>query len=383
MRLSSIMPRTTTANSVSCRYASRSRHLGAILLSTILLSAALLFQAGSHLHAAEAEKAEASSLRTVLVGGTQQGMRQTYDGTVEAVRQTMIAAQVSGTIVELHAVAGDTVRSGQSLVRLDAREASQGAVAADAQLAASQAQLNLAKQEYERQQQLYAKNYISEAALQQAQARFKSAQAEVNSQVAQAGIARTQKSFNIVQAPYAGVISELLAEVGDIALPGKALMTLYDPAELRVSVAVPQSLAAEIERSSKDELRIEIAGQPEPIKPASVQLLPAADPRTHTRTLRLTLPADLQGVSPGMFARVTLPADIRAEQDVADRILVPFSAVVRRAEMTGLYVLNSAGKPLLRQVRLGAVSGDQVEILAGVSSGERIALDPEIAAGQR
>ena len=383
MRLSSIMPRTTTANSVSCRYASRSRHPGAILLSTILISVALLFQAGSHLHAAEAEKAEASSLRTVLVGGTQQGMRQTYDGTVEAVRQTMIAAQVSGTIVELHAVAGDAVRSGQSLVRLDAREASQGAVAADAQLAASQAQLNLAKQEYERQQQLYAKNYISEAALQQAQARYKSAQAEVNSQVAQAGIARTQKSFNIVQAPYAGVISELLAEVGDIALPGKALMTLYDPAELRVSVAVPQSLAAEIERSSKDELRIEIAGQPEPIKPASVQLLPAADPRTHTRTLRLTLPADLQGVSPGMFARVTLPADIRAEQDVADRILVPFSAVVRRAEMTGLYVLNSAGKPLLRQVRLGAISGDQVEILAGVSSGERIALDPEIAAGQR
>ncbi|PKO57821.1 MAG: efflux RND transporter periplasmic adaptor subunit, partial [Betaproteobacteria bacterium HGW-Betaproteobacteria-18] len=323
------------------------------------------------MHAAEAEKSEASGLRTLLVGGSQQGMRQTYDGTLEAVRQTMIAAQVSGTIVELHAAAGDTVRSGQSLVRLDAREASQGAVAADAQLAASQAQLNLAKQEYERQQQLYAKNYISEAALQQAQARFKSAQAEVNSQVAQAGIARTQKSFNIVQAPYAGVISELLAEVGDIALPGKALMTLYDPAELRVSVAVPQSLAAEIERSSNDDLRIEIAGQPESIKPARVQLLPAADPRTHTRTLRLTLPTDLQGVSPGMFARVTLPAGIRAEQTVADRILVPFSAVVRRAEMTGLYVLNSAGKPLLRQVRLGAVSGDQVEILAGVSSGER------------
>lgn len=383
MRLSSVMPRTTRANSVLRRFASRPFHFGVIFLGTILFSAVLLLQAGSHLHAAEAEKSEASGLRTLLVGGSQQGMRQTYDGTVEAVRQTMIAAQVSGTIVELHAAAGDAVKSGQSLVRLDAREASQGAVAADAQLAASQAQLNLAKQEYERQQQLYAKNYISEAALQQAQARFKSAQAEVNSQVAQAGIARTQKSFNIVQAPYAGVISELLVEVGDIALPGKALMTLYDPAELRVSVAVPQSLAAEIERSAKDELRIEIAGQPEPIKPASMQLLPAADPRTHTRTLRLTLPADLQGVSPGMFARVTLPAGIRADQAGADRIMVPFSAVVRRGEMTGLYVLNSAGKPLLRQMRLGAVSGDQVEILAGLSSGERIALDPQIAAGQR
>jgi multidrug efflux system membrane fusion protein len=374
--------RSTTANSMLRRLSGRPFYFDIILPGIILLTTALLFQAVSHLHAAEAEKSEASTLRTLLVGGAQQEMRQTYDGTVEAVRQTMIAAQVSGTIVEMHAAAGDTVRSGQTLVRLDAREASQGAVAADAQLAASQAQLNLAKQEYERQQKLYAKNYISEAALQQAQARFKSAQAEVNSQVAQAGIARTLKSFNIVQAPYAGVISELLAEAGDIALPGKALMTLYDPAELRVSAAVPQSLAAEIERSSKDGLRIEMAGQPEPVKPARVQLLPAADPRTHTRTLRLTLPADLQGVSPGMFVRVTLQAGVRAEQGVADRILVPLSAVVRRAEMTGLYVLNSAGKPLLRQVRLGALSGDQVEILAGISSGERIALDPEIAAGQ-
>ncbi len=383
MRLSRVMPQSIIASSMLRRFAGHPFHFGVVLLGTILLSVALLFQWGSHSHAAEVEKSEASSLRTLVVGGSQQTGRQTYDGTVEAVRQTMIAAQVSGTIVDLHAVAGDAVKSGQSLVRLDAREASQGAVAADAQLAASQAQLNLAKQEYERQQQLYARNYISEAALQQAQARFKSAQAEVNSQVAQAGIARTQKSFNIVQAPYAGVISELLAEVGDIALPGKVLMTLYDPAELRVSVAVPQSLAAEIERSAKEELRIEIAGLSEPIKPARMQLLPAADPRTHTRTLRLTLPADLQGVSPGMFARVTLPAGIRADQAVADRILVPISAVVRRAEMTGLYVLNSAGRPLLRQVRLGAVSGDQVEILAGISSGERIALDPEIAAGQR
>lgn len=352
-------------------------------MGAILFGAALLFQLGSRLHAAESETAGASSLRTLLVGGSQQAARQIFDGTVEAIRQTMIAAQVPGTIVELNAVAGDSVKSGQSLVRLDAREASQGAVAADAQLAASQAQFNLAKQEYERQQQLYARNYISEAALQQAQARFKSAQAEVISQVAQAGIARTQKSFNIVQAPYAGVISELLAEVGDIALPGKALMTLYDPAELRVSVAVPQSLAAEIERSSNDVLRIEIAGLPEAIKPVRMHLLPAADPRTHTRTLRLTLPAGLQGISPGMFARVTLPAGIRADQDGAERITVPLGAVVRRAEMTGLYVLNSAGKPLLRQVRLGPVSGDQVEILAGVSSGERIALDPQIAAGLR
>ncbi|PKO25387.1 MAG: efflux RND transporter periplasmic adaptor subunit [Betaproteobacteria bacterium HGW-Betaproteobacteria-8] len=349
--------------------------------SLLVIAASLLWFVTAQLQAAEAAKTGTPQLRTLVVGSSQQAAARRYDGTVEAIRQTMIAAQVPGTIVELNAAAGDQVKSGQLLVRLDAREASQGAVAADALLAASQAQLNLARQEYERQQQLYAKNYISEAALEQAQAKFKSAQAQVNSQVAQAGIAKTQKSFNVVQAPYSGVISELLAEVGDIALPGKALMTLYDPTELRVNASIPQSLAAAMDGNANVSIQIEIPGLASPaiIQPVRTQLLPSADPSTHTRTLRLTLPADLQGVSPGMFARVSLQA-VAMEQDGAGRILVPASAVVRRAEMTGLYVLNAAGKPLLRQIRLGGPDGDQVEVLSGVSSGERIALDPQIAA---
>lgn len=368
-------------------YSGRLFHAPAFLRYSILvvIAASLLWFVTARLQAAEAAKAGAPQLRTLVVGSSQQAVARRYDGTVEAIRQTMIAAQVPGTIVELNAAAGDQVKSGQLLVRLDAREASQGAVAADAQLAASQAQLNLARQEYERQQQLYAKNYISEAALEQAQAKFKSAQAQVNSQVAQAGIAKTQKSFNVVQAPYGGVISELLAEVGDIALPGKALMTLYDPTELRVNASIPQSLAAAIDGNANISIQIEIPGLASPaiIQPVRTQLLPSADPSTHTRTLRLTLPADLQGASPGMFARVSLQVNVAMEQDGAGRILVPASAVVRRAEMTGLYVLNAAGKPLLRQIRLGGPDGDQVEVLSGVSSGERIALDPQIAASVR
>lgn len=335
-----------------------------------------------------AEPAAMPALRTLQVGIAQPDGRASYDGTVEAVRQSMIAAQVAGTIVELPVAAGDAVRSGQLLVRLDAREASQGTVAAGAQLAAARARLNLARQEYERQQQLFAKRYISAAAMEQAQAAFESAQAEVNSQMAQTGIARTQQSFNVVTAPYAGIVAELKAEVGDIALPGKVLMTLYDPAELRVSVALPQSLAAAIDDDAVSEMEIRIAGRPAAVKPLRMQLLPVADPRTHTRTLRLTLPAAVAGVRPGMFARVSLPSGlVPAMQDagpgVVERIMVPVGAVVRRAEMTGLYVISASGRPLLRQVRLGAVQGDQVEVLAGLSGGEIIALDPQVAAVRR
>jgi membrane fusion protein, multidrug efflux system len=61
-------------------------------------------------------------------------------------------------------------------------------------------------------------------------------------------------------------------------------------------------------------------------------------------------------------------------------LFVPAAAVLRRAELTGVYVLDDKGVPTLRQIRLGRADGDRFEVLAGVSTGERLALDPRAAA---
>ena len=95
---------------------------------------------------------------------------------------------------------------------------------------------------------------------------------------------------------------------------------------------------------------------------------------THTVRVRAELPASVQGVVPGMFARLWLPTAGAADQ--GERVTVPVSAIVRRAEMTGLYVQDGSGKPLLRQVRLGRVEGDRVEVLSGVAPGDAVVLDP-------
>jgi hypothetical protein len=149
---------------------------------------------------------------------------------------------------------------------------------------------------------------------------------------------------------------------------------VYDPGALRVSVALPQGVAARLETGAgvQVELPGAAAGRVTPVK---TQLLPTVDPATHTLELRLDLPAGLAGVAPGMFARVWLPI---AGADA--RLFVPARAVVRRAELSGVYVLGADGRALLRQVRLGRLQGDRVEVLAGVSAGERVVLDPQAAA---
>lgn len=325
-----------------------------------------------------------------------------FDGVVEAVRQTAVAAQVPGAVVALPAKAGDRVKAGQVLMRLDARAAEQQAGAAAAQVLAARAMLDAAASEYRRQQQLQAQNYISAAALERAKAQFESAQAQAAAQVAAAGAARTESGFYVVRAPYDGVVSEVRVVLGDMAMPGRALLTLYDPAALRVSAAVPQSAAPRDAAQAAPRAvtagalpaapLAEIPGVAPPrIAPLRWQALPAADPATHTVTLRLDLPAGTAAL-PGMFARVWLPGRAGAANAAgaeAPRLAVPAQVVVRRAELTAVYVLDANGRPLLRQVRLGpptgagAAGGELVEVLSGLAAGERVALDPQAAARVR
>ena len=303
--------------------------------------------------------------------------RTGFDGVVEAVRQTVIAAQVPGAVVELNVRAGDLVKAGQLLLRIDARAADQSAAASDAQVRAARAGLEVATREYERQKQLYQKKYISQAALERAESEFKATSAQVAAQMAQAGAARTQTGLHTVRAPYAGVVAEVPVALGDMAMPGRPLLTLYDPAALRVTASVPQSAAGSVQAGT---VRVELPGLAAAHQWPSaerVQVLPTVDAATHTVQVRAELGAGPQGVAPGMFARLWLPA---VGSSVAGKaVTVPRGAIVRRAEMTGVYVLGEGGKPLLRQVRLGRAEGDRVEVLSGVAPGEQVVVDPQSA----
>jgi RND family efflux transporter MFP subunit len=308
--------------------------------------------------------AAAGGLASALVQAPGASDSASFDGVVEAVRQTVVAAQVAGAVVAIEVKAGDVVKAGQVLARIDARAAEQNVAASDAQVQSARATLEAATKEFDRQKQLYEKNYTSQAALERAEAQFKATQAQVAAQLAQAGAARAQSGFFVVKAPYGGVVAEVPVVLGDMALPGRPLLTMYDPAALRVTAAIAQT----------DVVRLA------PGRPIKIQLpgLPA-DPGTHTAQIRLELPQGIEPVVPGTFARVWLPL----LGGTTPRLYIPATAVVRRAEMTGVYVLDANGHPVLRQVRLGPAADDTVEVLTGVTAGERVAVDPQAAARER
>ena len=303
-----------------------------------------------------------------------------FDGVVEAVRQTSMAAQVAGAVIQLDVKAGDRVRAGQVLLRLDARAADQTAAAGAAQARAAQAMQEVAAKDHERQQLLFAQKFISQAALDRATAEYRAAQAQLAAQLAQASAARTQTGLHVVVAPYAGVVAQVPVALGDMAMPGRILVEMYDPSALRVTASVPQSVAA---AWSADALpRVELPSLPDAkrsVTPVRAEKLPTLDAATHTVQVRAELPAGLEGVAPGLFARLWLPVAAGREPS----LWVAASTIVRRAEMTGVYVLNGQGRALLRQVRLGRSDGDKVEILSGLKAGEPVVTEPQAAARAR
>lgn len=317
--------------------------------------------------------AQAAELPVLTVQAGTGAVVVRYDGEVQALRQAQLAVQVAGSVLALNVRAGDTVRAGQVLLRVDARAAEQGAAASGAQVAAAQAQLDVAGAELARKRQLAEKKYISQAALEQAESQHRAAQAQVKALSAQAGAARTQTGLHVLRAPFAGVVAQVAVELGDMAMPGRPLVTIYDPSALRVASHVPASSL----KTGVADARVLLAGLPDPVAPVRVQVLPTVDARSLTQEVRAELPAGTFAV-PGQFARLQL-AGGDAAVGAPPRVFVPASAVVRRAEVTAVYVMGEGERPQLRQVRLGPVQGAQVEVLAGLDAGEPLITDPQAA----
>ena len=304
-------------------------------------------------------------------------VEQTYsaEGLVEASRQSTVSAQISGRIKEINFDVGDRVNKGQVILRIDERETGQALAGSNAQVLQAQAALQNAKANYERSRQLFEQKFISQSALDKAQADYQIARAQAAASEASAGQASLAHGYSSVVAPYSGMVAARLVEVGEMVMPGKPMMIGFDPAEMRVVVYVPQYKLAEI--GARPVVRVEVPSLGRWIKAASTTVQPLADVRTHSTQLRVTLPANEAGVYPGMFVRAHFVVG------KAERLVIPGSAVLHRGEVVAVYVVDETGAVKLRQVRLGEKTADgAIEVLAGVNPGEKVALDP-VKAGMK
>ncbi len=288
-----------------------------------------------------------------------------WDGTVEAVNQATVSAQTSGRVAEILYDVNDFVEAGAAIMRFTDAEQQAAVGQANAALEEAQARFAEATQEYERVSNMYRRNAVSRAQFEQAEANRDAAGARLEAAGSAVAAAKEQLEYTEVKAPYAGIVSARHVEVGEMVAPGQPLMSGLSLGSLRVNVDVPQSLIKPLREIGQAYVYV----GDDRIAAESLTFFPVADPEANTFRVRVNLPENGASLLPGMFVKVGFVVG------ETRRLLIPAVAVVRRSELSAVYVVGEE-KVVLRQVRLGRRYGPDVEVLAGLAAGEHVALDP-------
>ncbi len=272
-------------------------------------------------------------------------------GTVRAQSRATIEAKVSGRITELAVDAGQQVKRGDLLLRLEAREI-------EAKLEQARALLKQAERDRKRFANLLARQAVTQRQYDEV---------EAHDQVAQAAVteAETMFGYTTVNAPFDAVVTRKLANVGDLATPGKPLLMLETTTAMQVEAHVSEALIGRIHIG--DTTSVDAKSLTQPISSTVSEIAPAADPASRTFLVKLDLPAT-DGLRSGQFVRVAVPVgSVTAPY-------VPEAAVVRRGELEMVFIVDDH-TARMRLIKTGKRDNNEVEILAGLEGGETVVDD--------
>lgn len=349
--------------------------LGLLALAAVGLAALVLWQSGAGrprepglTGTAGPVRRAAAELPTVAV--VRRTVAQTAEavGTVRAVVSTTVSSKATGRVRELRVRAGERIERGQVLVVLSGEEARARVAQARAGLAAAEAASAEADRDYDRFRQLAAEQAATRRELEAAEARARVAQARVREARSALREAEALASDLVVRAPLTGVVADTQIDPGELAVPGRSLLTLYDPRRLRLEAFVREELGRRLAPGEPVEVSIDALGA---TLDGSIEVVvPQADPASRAFLAKVAL-APHPALYPGMFGRLRFPIGS------TEILAVPRRAVQLIGQLETVEVVEG-GAVRTRQVRTGKAYGEVVEILAGLDAGERVVL-PERA----
>ncbi len=287
-------------------------------------------------------------------------------GAVVPDQKAKIASRLMGYIKEINVKVGQKVKAGQLLFTIDPTDIKSKITQAEAAYQQAKAAFEDAKLDYERFTKLYKEDSVSKQQYDKIRLQYSVAQENLAAAVSGLQQAKSQLKYAHVKAPFDGVVVKKLASAGDLAAPGHPILVLENLSSLSVQTQVSNDLFASLHIG--DKAIVEIEGRDKPEVGTIYALVSAADPKTRTHTVKLSL-KNVKNVNSGTFARVIFNKGNR------QAIVVPHSAIVNRSGIQGVFVLDDTNHAYFRMVRPGMSIGPLVEIQAGLSLGERIVVD--------
>jgi RND family efflux transporter MFP subunit len=283
-------------------------------------------------------------------------------GTVRPEYVATVTSRVVATIVRIGVSAGQRVAKGEILVELDDRDLRARVEQAREAVRAAEATFAQALSNYKRDKPLFDQRVISAYDFENTETALKTAQANLERLRQAQHEAEANLSYAVIRSPFDGVVIDKLSETGELAAPGKPLLTMYQQDRLWLEASVPEEQLGRISIGRAYPVRIDALKRT--LHGRVAEIVPSSDPATRTVLVRVRLenPRDLV---PGMFGRLLIP---EAPQRV---LLIPAPAVRRAGQLTTVDVVQD-GRVERRTVQLGRAVGDKIEVLSGLAPGEVI-----------
>lgn len=337
------------------------------LLKWSALSAAVLLAGcgGGKTEAVRAQTGQPVQARTVVLRASSVNTYIESPGHVSASHSAQIASRLTGYINRVNVDIGDHVKQGEVLLTIDSRDVDAKVRQAHADIASARATLDDASANYKRYHQLYRQGAVSRQEYQRRQRDYKTAQAQLKAAQARLNVALAERAYAQVRAPMTGVVTARDVDPGDLAAPGKPLLSLQGTGDMQVRTDV----VAKAHQALVPNKPVPIVAGSRRLTARVIHVGPAASPSTQTYPVKLALPAKA-GLSPGTLVRVLVPVGKR------QALLAPRNAIVDRLGIRAVFIVGSDGRAHLRLVRLGPAHGDRVEITAGLSAGARVVVSP-------
>ena len=362
-----------------------------IIFVPVLVSVAILSGCGgAETHTKAATSSPAITVHSETVCSQEWPDAYEATGTIRARTAAVISSKVMAYVRQVAVQVGDWVKEGQELVTLDAQdldanvrraEAAEGEVRsaipeADNGVAGAKANLDLAQSTFKRMEELASKQSISNQEFDEASARLKSAQAaydmarakrsQLKSKLAQVEqeirAARIMRDYTRIAAPFSGVVTAKSVEPGNLAAPGAALLTIEREGAYRLEASVDESKLPFVKTGQTVEVAWEALDRR--LTARVSEIVPAVDAASRAYTVKIDLPM-LPNVRSGMFGRAWFPMGSRKV------LTVPAAAMVERGQLQSVFVIDD-GVVRNRLITTGTRRADAVEVLSGLSEGEKV-----------
>lgn len=299
-----------------------------------------------------------------------QRIEETYTTTGDLIAddRVEIASRLMGFIRELEVREGSTVTQGQLLLTIDPTEIEAQLNEAEARVAQARARVEEAKADFERFKSLAEQRLVAENVFTKAELEYQLAQQELRAALATLDRIKVQLKYAEIRSPVSGVVVDKHRQAGDIATPGAPILTIENPDNIVLRTFIREDHLRHVQNGDEVTISVDAVG----LKTRGVitRLVPSGDPGTHSYLVKATLNR-LDAARSGMFAR--------AEFTIGAKwgILIPAAAVVTRADLPGVYLVDDEGIAHFRMLRTGRRFDDRVEILSGLEGGERIVVQAE------